>query len=381
MITKKRNESASSNRIAVSVFFFLAGLTFASWASRIPAFKEKFALSEASLGGVLFAIPIGLMISLLLAGALITRFGSKNVLVIAAIGYAATLVSIGFSATTSVLVGTLFFLGFFGNMFNVSVNAQAVGLEKLYNKSIMASFHGIWSLAGFTGAAIGTLMVKLGWLPWQHFLLVATVDLIAILVFASSTLPSAKEGKQGKTFVLPDKTLIRFGIIAFCCLVCEGTMFDWSGVYFQQAVGAPGPWITLGYSSFMACMAAGRFMADKWIMKFGANRMLQAAGIIIAGGLGLAIVFPNLVVATLGFMLVGFGVSSVVPIVYSLSGRSQTMNAGQAIAAVSTVGFAGFLAGPPIIGFIAEASNIQTSFAVVAIIGLGTTLLSLSLKK
>ncbi|MCU0396228.1 MAG: MFS transporter, partial [Chitinophagaceae bacterium] len=174
---------------------------------------------------------------------------------------------------------------------------------------------------------------------------------------------------------------LQLGIIAFGCLVCEGTMFDWSGVYFQKAVQAPPGLTTLGYAAFMGCMAAGRFMADKVVMRLGSRSMLQLSGIVITIGLLVAVIFPAVPSATIGFMLVGFGVSSVVPIVYSQAGRSKTMHPGQALAAVSTVGFAGFLAGPPLIGFVAEASSLRWSFALVALIGLSTSILAGTLPK
>jgi MFS family permease len=153
-------------------------------------------------------------------------------------------------------------------------------------------------------------------------------------------------------------------------------MFDWSGVYFKKAVHAPANLTTLGYAAFMGCMAAGRFVADRAVTALGSKNMLIFSGITIFIGLMLAVIFPYLSSATVGFMLVGFGVSSVVPIVYSKAGQSKTMNPGQALAAVSTVGFAGFLAGPPLIGFLAEATNLRWSFAVVALLGISTSLLA-----
>ena len=186
----------------------------------------------------------------------------------------------------------------------------------------------------------------------------------------------AADGSKQQAFALPDAFILQLGLIAFGCLVCEGTMFDWSGVYFKKAVEVPEKMTTLGYAAFMACMAAGRFMADRLIWKLGSQTMLIASGIVIFLGLMMAVLVPTLVVATIGFMLVGFGVSSVVPIVYSKAGQSKTMHPGQALAAVSTVGFAGFLAGPPLIGFIAQATNLQWSFALVALIGISTSLLA-----
>lgn len=372
---------AKQHRIAVSVFFFIAGCTFASWASRIPHIQAKLQLNEAQLGSVLLALPIGLLVSSVMIGGFIARFGSKTMLRTAATLYSIMLLGIGFADATWQLVLCLFFFGIAGNMFNVSVNTQAVGVEKIYGRSIMASFHGIWSLAGFSGAAIGTFMIWLQLLPWQHFLCISIAGLITSTFFISKTLQQAGSSQRQKGFAWPDKKLMQLGLIAFGNLVCEGTMFDWSGVYFKKVVMAPASLTTLGYAAFMACMATGRFVADRVVMRIGARRMLQYAGVMIAIGLLLATLFPTLNAATAGFMMVGFGVSSVVPIVYSQAGQTKKMHAGQALAAVSTIGFAGFLAGPPIIGFVAQATNLRWSFALVALIGLSTGILAATLPK
>ena len=363
------------HRIAVSVFFFIAGFTFATWASRIPHIQYKLGLNEAMLGSVLLALPAGLMVSLLIAGALVAKLGSKNVLIAAAVLYNLTLITIGLAQNIWQLVAVLFIFGIAGNLFNISVNTQAVGVEKMYRRPIMASFHGIWSLAGFTGAAVGTLMVSLQIIPFVHFVISAAIGTVLVLIFQNQTIRPNEKGKQ-PAFALPDKFILQLGLIAFGCLVCEGTMFDWSGVYFKKVVEAPEQLTTLGYAAFMGCMATGRFIADRVVARLGSKTVLIYSGMIIFLGLMLAVMLPTLLMATLGFMLVGFGVSSVVPIVYSRAGQSQTMHPGQALAGVSTIGFAGFLAGPPLIGFIAEASNLQWSFALVALIGISTSLLA-----
>ena len=364
------------SRIAVSVYFFVAGFTFASWASRIPHIQTKLGLSEGGLGAVLLSLPIGLMTSLFVSGGLVNRFGSKKMARIAAISYSCLLPLLGIAATRWQLITVLFCFGIAGNMYNISSNTQAVGLEKIYGRSIMASFHGIWSTAGFSGAALGTLLVKFQFLPWQHFLLIAIMGLVATTLCYGYILPADPNKNKPPLFALPDKKILQLGLIAFGCLVCEGTMFDWSGVYFKKVVHAPETLTTIGYAAFMGCMATGRFVADKIVMRIGAKKLLQLSGLTIFIGLLLAVLIPHLIVATVAFMMVGFGVSSVVPIVYSQAGRSHTLSPSQALAAVSTVGFAGFLVGPPLIGFIAQASSLQWSFAVVSLIGLSTSVLA-----
>ena len=368
-------------RIATSVFFFIAGLTFSTWASRIPAIQTKLHLSDAGLGSVLFALPAGLMTSLPVSGWLVSRFGSRPMVIVGSVFYPLILLMLGSSTSVLQLVLSLFSFGIMGNLINIAMNTQAVGVETLYGRSVMASFHGLWSLAGFTGAVIGTFFVSRGLPPIIHFSIVSGLCVLLVILSYKFTLPHDIGHRQRqKAFVKPDKKILLLGMIAFCCLVNEGAMSDWSGVYFKNIVKAPASLITLGYVAFTSTMALGRFLGDSLVTKFGVKRMLQISGSVITTGLLLAVIFPYLATATAGFFLVGFGVSSVVPIVYGLAGKSTTMSAGAALAAVSTIGFLGFLIGPPLIGFIAQAISLRWSFTLIAILGFGTALLAGTLK-
>jgi MFS family permease len=368
--------SPRTHRIAIACFFFIAGICFASWASRIPNIKHQLGLSEAALGGLLLALPIGSMTSLPISGWLVARFGSKKIMQISSLVYPILLIGIGYSQSIVELAGVLFFFGFFGNMMNISVNTQAVSVEILYRRTIMASFHGVWSLAGFTGAAIGSLMIHLGFNPLTHFMIIAGITIFISLIAQRKAIAKEMRETGNTVWAKPDALLFRLGLIAFCCMAVEGTMFDWSGVYFQKIVNAPISLITLGYVAFMSSMATGRFVGDKMAGFFGNKKMLQVSGIVIAIGLLTAVLFPNLIFATIGFLLVGFGVSSVVPLVYSQAGKSTKLSPGMALAAVSSIGFLGFLVGPPVIGFVAEAFGLQWSFTLIALLGFGTTVLA-----
>jgi MFS family permease len=201
---------------------------------------------------------------------------------------------------------------------------------------------------------------------------------IVVLVIAVQRFAVPKDAghPDQPIFVKPDANLLKLGLIAFSCMACEGTMFDWSGVYFQNVVHAPKDQITLGYACFMGTMATGRFVGDRIVTRFGKQKILQGSGIVITTGLLIAVLFPTLVMASIGFLLVGFGVSSVVPLVYSSAGKSKKFSPGVALAAVSTIGFLGFLLGPPVIGFIAQTFNLRWSFTLIAILGFGTTVLA-----
>ncbi|HEX4850116.1 MAG TPA: MFS transporter [Puia sp.] len=357
-------------RIAVSSFFFLAGLCFSSWASRIPDIQVKLHLNNATLGAVLLSLPSGLLISLPFAGWLVAKFGSRLIAIGAAFLYTLTLPLLGLAHNTTQLVACLFTFGMGGNMLNISINTQAVGTEAIYQRSIMASYHGLWSLAGFTGAAIGTLAVKANLLPWQHFLFICILALVIVFVsYRYLLMEDVNKQEHQPIFVKPDRSLINLGLIAFCCMICEGAMFDWSGVYFRKVVQPENGLVTLGFTAFMSTMATGRFVGDWVATRFGKKKTLQLSGILTAGGLLIAVLFPFFITAIIGFLCVGAGVSSVVPLIYSSAGKSQILSPGVAIAAVSTIGYLGFLFGPPFIGFIAQASSLRISLGLVAILG------------
>jgi len=358
-------------RFAVSLFYFSMGLCFASWASRIPDIKTMLHLSEGDLGSILFAVPVGQLVIMPFSGKLVTRFGSKNILIFSLFFYAGSLVILGLAKTAWELSGALFIFGIFGNLANISVNTQGVDTETLFKKAIMSSFHGAWSIAGFSGALVGLGMLALELSPLHHFMIIAVLVLIIIL-FANKFLIRAKEkirSEKQKFFSKPDSALIWLGVIGFCCMASEGVMFDWSGVYFKEIIKAPGALVIVGYTSFMIMMASGRFLADFMIRKFGRKKILQISGVLMSTGLFIAVIFPYIIPSTIAFMMVGLGVASVVPTIYSVAGKNPNVPAGEALTIVSSVSFLGFLMGPPVIGYIAEVSSLRVSFGIIGIFG------------
>ncbi|NIG52228.1 MFS transporter [Chitinophaga sp. Cy-1792] len=359
-----------SIRIAVSALFFLTGLCFSSWTSRIADIQQFMHLNNAGLGTVLLALPIGSIISLPTAGVLVSRYGSRNVVVNAGIGYAALLPLLGLAQQPWQLMVILMLFGFSGNLANIAVNTQAVAVEAMYGRSIMASFHGLWSAAGATGIGIGWIMVALNITPLFHFLFVAVMGW-AIVAFAASRIIQQDMGvaENQPLFSKPDKFLLTLGIIAFCSMICEGTMFEWSIIYFRRVMKIDPSFAVASSFAFMVTMASGRFIADAMRIKFGARTMLILSGVLTATGLMIAVLLPYFLTAIFGFMLVGLGVCSVVPLVYSAAGTTKLMSPGMALATVSTIGYLGFLCGPPLIGYVAQMSSLSVSFTMIAVMG------------
>lgn len=360
-------------RLVVSAFFFMQGLVFGSWASRIPDVKAALGMSEAELGSVLFAIPLGQLVAMPFSGWMTSRFGSRicSGIAVCVYGLALTLIAAAASAGTRPLFfAALILFGICGNLHNIAINTQGVGVERIYGRSIMAGFHGVWSLAGFVSGLVSTTLVAHGISPIEHFAGVYAACVLAMILLIRFTIPTdaAKQKtvrkacasdekntpRERRKFALADPFILLLGVICFVNMGCEGVMYDWSGVYFQQVVRPDESFVRLGYTVALGAMATGRFIADRFVMRFGQVRVIRFCAAMSAFGLVLSVVFPQLVPATLGFLLVGFGISSVVPVCYSLSGHSKNIPVGVAIAAVSTIGFLGFLFGPPVIGHTAD---------------------------
>ncbi|UKT64058.1 MFS transporter [Pedobacter mucosus] len=360
-------------RLAVSLFYFGQGIAFASWASRIPDIKHSLGLSDGALGSILLALPLGQLLTMPISGRLVTKYGSKKILTITVPLYVLALSNLGLATAPWHLAAFLFLFGVVGNMCNISVNTQGSEAEKLFGRPIMTSFHGAWSIAGFTGALVGLLMVNLHVVPYYHFWIVAVFVCLNVFLNHNHLVPgkgSATAERKPKLFTMPEGVLLQLGIIGFCSMATEGAMFDWSGVYFKEIVKAPSSLVILGYASFMIMMATGRFVGDKIIAKVGRKKTIQISGLIISTGMFISVLFPFIVTATIGFMLVGIGVSSIVPTVYSVAGKNGKVPAGMAIAIVSSVSYFGFLMGPPLIGYISQLSSLQYSYGVIGCFGL-----------
>ncbi|QDH79505.1 MFS transporter [Echinicola soli] len=363
-------------RIALSGLFFLAGLSFASWASRIPDFQQLFDLSEGQLGTLLLGMPLGSLIALPLAGWAVDKYGSRKVIVMGSLLYAFSLLSLGFTGSVIQLGVAVVIFGIMGNIMNISLNTQALLVEDGYNRSILASFHGLWSLAGFAGAGIGALMIKLDWAPVYHYWVVAGIMLLILVASFNLLFKEEKRaGGGGLMLKKPDALLLRIGLVGFFGMMCEGCMFDWSGVYLKKVVVASPDLVPLGYVTFMAAMASGRFFSDALANRWSKIVMLRISGTLICLGLLIAVAYPVFWTAVTGFLLVGFGTASVIPLSYSIAGRSKMYSPSISLALVSTISFFGFLLGPPIIGFIAELFDLQVSFAVIAMMGMCISLL------
>jgi predicted MFS family arabinose efflux permease len=368
-------------RWILTFFFLLSGLLTASFSSRIPDIQHKLQLDNRSLGNVLFAIPVGLVTGLMLAGRLVARYGIRQMTRAGSILLALVLTGIAFASTPVQLVLALFLFGMCRTIFNLSINTGAVELQKQYEQPIVSRFHGIWSLACLAAAGIGTVMIIQTVRPLFHFAGMAGVAIGSTLLLLRKKNNRSPSNERRPLFVKPDKALFLLGLTALCAMLTESAMFDWSVNYFDKVVKADKGFVTTGYICFIGAMALGRLFGDRLIARFGIYRMLSVNGVSMAVGLLLAALFPSLLPASVGFLLIGFGDSMLVPIIYVLASQSKKMPSAYALQAVTMIGYGGFLIGPLFVGNVSQHWGMDTAFLFLSGISLLILLLSLKVKR
>ncbi|WP_256005804.1 MFS transporter [Pedobacter deserti] len=361
--------SNSTHRLFLSLFFFASGLSFSTWASRIPTIKSAFDLNEAALGTILLAMPVGSLLGLPISGWLVSKYNSRVPL---AVGFALNglcLLLIGTAHNVFTLVVAITLFAFTTRVFNISVNTQALTLQKRFENKIIGSFHGFWSIGGIAGIVISTLLLSLGTSLTLHFAVVGGV-MVLFTIYAYQFLLAGDRAQSGNKLNLkkPDPYIFYLGMVVFLCAICEGGMFDWSGIYFQQVVKVD--IFTYGYLIFMTFMAASRFLSDIIIARFGMPKTYIMSAVCIVLGISMAVIFPAFWTAMIGFSLVGFGTAAVIPMSYALAGASKKYSPGMAISVIATYSITGMLLGPPLIGYLAHAFNLRISFVIFALCGL-----------
>ena len=362
-------EKKTGYRLFLSLFFFLSGFIFSSWASRIPTIKAQFSLNDAELGSILLFMPISSLIGLPISGWLVSRYDSRIPLTIAFNLNAISLAFIGYAESMVSLILSICVFAFSMRILNIAINTQGITVQKHFEKKIVGSFHGLWSTGGIAGIAYSTVMVALNVNMQYHFLSVAAFTLTCTLLFYSN-LMAGDRSPSGNKLVLgkPDPYIFYLGLLVFFAAVCEGGMFDWSVIYFKEVVGVN--IFTSGYLIFMTFMAFSRFLSAGIIESLGmAKTYIMSAGFIVLG-IALAVTFPSFWAGMVGFSLVGFGTAAVIPMTYSLAGASKKYSPGMAISIIATYGISGMLLGPPLIGYISHAFNLRIAFITFGIAGI-----------
>jgi MFS family permease len=356
---------------ATKSYFFACGIAFSTWASRIPEIKEKLLLNDAEFGTILLGMPLGSLVALPISGLIIDKFGSKNIVFLSCLIYVVSLPALGLSGSGFQLALALFLYGFGGDMLNISMNVQAVGVEKAQKRSFMNVFHAIFSTGLMIGAALGGLVSKIEISPLIHFsiigILIGILGLIGkqFLLFQDQS-PSEPQ----PIFAWPDKSMIILGIICLCGMLSEGAMADWSVIYYKQILKNPTGYVTAGFTAFSIFMVVGRFLGDKLVERWGLAKLLLINSLLVVLGMSIALSTTYPVLVILGFGFTGLGLSTIVPLIYSEAGHSKTMSPGVALAAITTLGMTGFMAGPVLIGYISEFSTLRSALSLLIILGI-----------
>lgn len=359
-------------RFSIGILFFICGLNFATWATRIPDFKATLHLSDAELGTVLMGLPIGSLVSLPIAGWLLTKYASRWITLIAVVMYVVVLPSLGYLSSAVTLFTGLFFFGMAGDIMNIAMNTQVVSLEAKINKIIMSSFHAIFSIGLMAGAFLGGILEKESFTAQEHFSLVALLNII-IIPFSFPNLlidkPVQDESKPKSSILNLGPYLITLSFIAFCGMLCEGAMADWISLYFKEySPNSPFP-ITIGFSFFAVAMVVGRFLGDTITLKYEISTILIINGILVSLGMLLTLLFPTIYLKIAGCFLTGIGISTIVPLIYSKAGNQKEIMPSIAIAGVSTIAYIGFLIGPVLIGYLSDFIGLDKALYLIVILG------------
>jgi MFS family permease len=354
-------------QMSTRIAFFIAGLGIAAWAPLVPYAKARAGLDEGTLGLLLLCLGVGSILAMPLAGILATRFGCRRVatggtlLICAALPLLATVSSI------PALIATLFVFGAGLGTVDSTVNLQAVIVERASGKNMMSGFHGLFSLGGIVGAAGVSALLGLGLTPLAAMLVVVVVLIAALLKCVPHMLPYGSES-SGPAFAIPHGIVLFIGGMCFIVFLTEGAALDWSAVFLAQERGIDTAYAGLGYAAFALTMTAGRLMGDRIVRLVGATRIILFGGLLAAAGLFLATFAPSWEAALVGYALVGAGCSNIVPVLYTAVGKQTVMPESIAVPAITTLGYAGILAGPAVIGFVAHASSLSFAFGLMAVL-------------
>jgi MFS family permease len=366
-----------ANRIAVKIAFFLNGFIYANWVSRLPRIQEHFAAHDGMIGIVLFSLSLGAVAAMPFTGWVIIKNGSRRITLFSLLAYCALVPLIPVMPGIPALIVLFIIIGISTGMLDVAMNAQAVMVEKEYRKPIMTSFHALFSIGMALGAWCATLFTDLEFSILKHFSLIATLSLVAVLWVSRNLIYDKPQlhSESGPLLRMPNVALISVGIVAFCCMIGEGAMSDWTVNYMENVTMASKTLAPIGLSAFATAMTLGRIFGDSVRAKLGDARLIISGGILASIGLIFALALPEPYIAITGFFMVGLGLSTIVPIAYSIAGNVKDLPSGVGIAMVTTIGYSGFLFGPPIIGFVAYFYNLRVGLAAVFVLFVVMTVL------
>ncbi|GJM34011.1 MAG: MFS transporter [Saprospiraceae bacterium] len=366
-------------RFAVSIIFFNNGFLYANWVSRLPRIQEIYGLDNGSLGMILLAVALGALVAMPFAGWVISSKGTRQITSIGALLFCGVIPFIPLMPGPLFLVALFFCMGITTGILDVAMNAQAVVVESSRKKPIMSSFHAIFSAGMMIGAGTGALFTSLNVTLFQHLIIISVFSLALAIWGIRYLLPdpvSATISNEKPGFRWPTKALVGIGFIAFCCMLGEGAMADWSTNYMRNVAKADKSLAPMGLAAFSFAMMLGRFMGDRMRIALGDSRLLMLSSLTAFLGMLLAILVAQPLVVIAGLFIVGLGLATIVPIAYSTAGAMPGLAPGVGISMVTTIGYSGFLFGPPLIGFLADWQGLRLALLLVLVLFVAMALLS-----
>lgn len=359
-------QQEAGSRLATRIAFFVAGFGLACWAPLVPLAKARLEIDEGSLGLLLLCLGAGSVLTMQLTGAFISKLGARPIIVIGGVGQAVLLPFLALAPTVPAMAIALFLFGGFLGLIDVSMNVHAVEVEKRGAKPLMSGFHGLFSVGGFVGALLLTAALSAQVSPVTGTIAAAALMIGAIL-FATPRLIDTPQAEEAPLLVVPRGIVALLALLAAITFLTEGAMLDWGALLLTGNGLLPTAQAGIGYGVFAMAMTIGRLTGDAVVARLGDRRTMFWGGLLAIAGYVVLLTAPFASIALLGFLLIGLGASNTVPVLFRQAGAQTVMPAGLAIAAVTTVGYAGVLAGPAGVGFAAQAIGLPGAFWVLTI--------------
>lgn len=354
-----------AQQMSTRIAFLISGLGMSSWAPLVPFVKEKLAVNEAALGLLLLCFGAGSLAGMPVAGLLVGRLGCREVIAASTLVMMAALVTMIAAPSVPMLAFAIFLFGASLGIMDVAMNIQAVIVEQASGRAMMSGFHGFYSLGGILGAASVSGLLWLGLSPLVSMTVIVGVIFLVLLACVGNLLPYGSTSRD-PLFVMPHGKVVLIGALCFIMFLSEGVVLDWSAVFLTSLRQVDPVQAGLAYAGFSVSMTIARLTGDRIVQALGGTRVILLGGLCAATGYLMVILLPYTAAAYAGFVLVGLGASNIVPVLFTAAGKQKTMPVSLAIASVATLGYAGLLAGPAVIGFVAHASSLSVSFALVA---------------
>jgi len=348
--------------------FLINGLGMSAWAPLVPFARDRLQLSGASLGALLLCLGIGSLAAMPVTGTLVARFGCRRVMGFSTLLVLLMMPLLATADSHLVMAAALMLFGAGLGMLDVAMNYQAVQVEQAADKPMMSGFHGFFSLGGILGAGTVSLLLSRAFTPLHATLVVMAVMLLLLLWRLPVLMNQRLHQPDQPWLVIPRGWVAFLGLLCFILFLAEGAVLDWGALLLLQNPAMSPAYAGLGYAVFSVAMTLGRFSGDKIIQRFGRYPVMLTGALTAAAGMTLAVLLPWPEIALLAFLLVGFGLSNTVPMLFNAAGNQQDMPANLAISAMTTLGYAGILSGPALIGFISQWISLSGAFLMIALL-------------